>query len=161
MPHLGLLEVHLIGGKGMRNVEFLGKNDPYAILTYKTQNQKSKTQEGGGSNPVWKQKFYFKVDEEIDDVVIRVFDEDKQTADDALGEARIPLTRVLEEHEVPATFYDLIQSAGKVHGQVEAALKFISKEEGLPHMRGSKNGHYISHVHVEGPYGEDNAGGWQ
>ncbi|KAH7288056.1 hypothetical protein KP509_31G009700 [Ceratopteris richardii] len=161
MSQLGLVEVHLIGGKGMKNVDFLGENDPYAILAYKTQKQKSKTLEGGGSNPVWKQKFYFKVDEEIDDVVIQVFDEDERTADDAIGEARIPLSQVLEELEVPATFYDLKQSSGKVCGQVEVALKFISKEEDLPHMPGAKNGHYVSHAHVDGPYGEDNGGGWQ
>jgi hypothetical protein len=76
MAILGILKVHLHGGKGMRNVDFLGldfplphpilsflcfrfpiswsrssahfagKNDPYAVISYKTQDQKSKTLEG-------------------------------------------------------------------------------------------------------------------
>lgn len=146
----------------MKNVEFLGDNDPYALISYKTQDQKSKTLEGGGSAPVWKQRFFFEVDEEIADVIIKVFDEDKRTADDFIGEARIPLAKVVEELEVPATFYELVRPSGRAQGQIEVSLKFEPKMEkpvrpSVPHHY--QNGHSSSHY--SGPYGENNEGGWQ
>ncbi|KAH7281621.1 hypothetical protein KP509_36G055500 [Ceratopteris richardii] len=163
MSLLGHVEVFLIGGKDMKKVDFLGKNDPYAIISYKTQDQKSKSLEGAGSDPVWKQKFYFEVDEDIADVVIRVFDEDRHTADDFIGETRIPLARVLEESEVPAQFYDLVRKSGRTHGQVEVALKFTPLEKRPVQQPGThQNGqHSTKHHHIDGPYGDNNPGGWR
>jgi Ca2+-dependent lipid-binding protein len=42
---------------------------------------------GGGSDPVWNQAFYFEVDDEGGNVTIKIFDEDKHSADDIIGEA--------------------------------------------------------------------------
>jgi hypothetical protein len=43
---------------------------------------------GGGSDPVWNQSFYFEIDdEEGGNVTIKIFDEDKHSADDIIGEA--------------------------------------------------------------------------
>lgn len=156
---MGILEVYLIAGKGLKNVDFLGQNDPYAIISYKTQNQKSKTLEGGGSDPVWKQKFFFEVDDEVADVIIKVYDEDKRSADDSMGEARIPLARVLEDLEVPATFYGIVRPNGRMHGHIEVSLKFVAK--GIkPHLpvKNHQNGHGSNH---SGPYGDSSEGGWQ
>ncbi|KAI5055764.1 hypothetical protein GOP47_0029285 [Adiantum capillus-veneris] len=162
MAVLGIVEVFLIAGKGLKNVEFLGDNDPYALISYKTQDQKSKTLEAGGSNPAWKQRFFFEVDEEVADVIIKVYDEDKRTADDLIGEARIPLAKVVEELEVPANLYDLVRPSGRTHGQLEVSLKFepkVEKPKRPPASHGYQNGHSSS-LH-NGPYGENNEGGWQ
>ena len=43
---------------------------------------------GGGADPVWNQMFFFKVDEDNGDVVIKILDEDKHSADDIIGEAK-------------------------------------------------------------------------
>eukprot|EP00250_Pteridium_aquilinum_P008473 c17977_g1_i1 orf=269-781(+) len=170
MDAVGTLEVHLHGGKGMQNVDFLGKNDPYALISYKTQDQKSTTLEGGGSDPVWDQSFFFEVDDDSADVIIKFFDEDKNSNDDAIGEAKIPLAKVLEELEVPASTYDLLLPNGDTHGQVEVSLKFVptaTKPQPPPfqHPDGPHHHHgnhfNQSHHSGNGPYGNGNEGGWQ
>ncbi|KAH7283134.1 hypothetical protein KP509_35G063200 [Ceratopteris richardii] len=166
----GTLEVHLHGGKGIKNVEFFGKNDPYAIISYKTQDQKSKTLEGGGSDPVWDQSFFFQVEDDTSEVIVKIFDEDKRTADDPIGEAKIPFENVLEELEVPACGYDLVLPGGGTHGQVEVSLKFVpTKKEAEsaqspPFHPNGRMPHHSGHPHHTGnggPYGENNEGGWQ
>ncbi|MCO5578249.1 hypothetical protein L7F22_032088 [Adiantum nelumboides] len=170
MAAKGTLEVHLHGGKGLRNVEFFGQNDPYALLSYKTQDQKSKTLEGGGSNPVWNQSFFFEVDDgNVAEVIIKIFDEDKRSKDDAIGEAKINIGRVLEELEVPASLYDLVCTNGGTQGQIQVSLKFVPNESKPPPP--PFHPHQVPHHHVNhfnpphhesnGPYGDNNEGGWQ
>ncbi|KAI5064050.1 hypothetical protein GOP47_0020720 [Adiantum capillus-veneris] len=173
MAAKGTLEVHLHGGKEMRNVEFFGKNDPYALLSYKTQDQKSKTLEGGGSDPIWDQSFFFQVEDGDDstDVIIKIFDEDDRSKDDAIGEAKIPIGRVIEELEVPASSYDLVCTNGKTQGQVEVSLKFVpseqeSKLQPLPFHPDRPHHPHANHFNPahhgsNGPYGDSNEGGWQ
>lgn len=169
MAVLGTLEVHLICGKDMKNVEFFGKNDPYALVSYKNQDQKSKTLEGGGSDPVWDQSFFFEVDDGAADVIIKIFDEDEHSADDAIGESKIPLSKVLTELEVPASTYDLVRPSGHTQGQVEVSLKFVPKatepRPSASHHPKPQFHHNIlfkqQHHSSNGPYGDNTEGGWQ
>ena len=74
---------------------FVGKADPYVVMTYGTQTEKSATVDNN-HNPVWHVTGYFDVEEDsTSEITFEVFDEDVGK-DDALGKATINIQDVLE-----------------------------------------------------------------
>ncbi|XP_077236908.1 calcium-dependent lipid-binding (CaLB domain) family protein isoform X2 [Tasmannia lanceolata] len=95
----GILEVLLVDAKGLAKTECFGKMDPYVVIHYKNQERKSSVARRQGVNPVWNEKFNFRVDYPgADDqykLTFKIMDKDTFSKDDFVGEATIYVKDVL------------------------------------------------------------------
>ncbi|KAI5071608.1 hypothetical protein GOP47_0013859 [Adiantum capillus-veneris] len=123
----GSLELHLVQGHGLISADAFDKSDPYAIITCNKQTVKSKVMENAGSDPLWNQTFAFVIDSEVTEAIIRLYDRDTYTADDPLGNAKIPLQMVFVEGCVPPTDYKVFNSLRQEQGEIKVGLKFVPK----------------------------------
>ncbi|KAL8172479.1 hypothetical protein V2J09_024283 [Rumex salicifolius] len=129
MPH-GKLEVLLVSAKGLEGFDFLSNIDPYAILTCRTQEQKSSVAIDAGSNPEWNQYFIFTISGSVSELVIKLYDKDIFTADDYLGKAEIPLEAVILEGSLPIAAYNVVKD-GEYCGEVRLGLTFIPEGDSV------------------------------
>ncbi|KAL1360311.1 hypothetical protein HN51_005675 [Arachis hypogaea] len=122
MPR-GTLEVILVSAKGLKDADFLKKMDPYVILTYRAQENRSSVARGGGSNPRWNESFLFTVSDNVAELNLRIMDKDTFTRDDFLGEARIPLEPVFAAGSIQETSYNVVKNQNYC-GEIKVALTF-------------------------------------
>ena len=57
---MGRLSVLLVGAKGLRKADFMGKSDPYVELTFLSQQLQTSTTKRQTLNPLWNETFDFK-----------------------------------------------------------------------------------------------------
>jgi Ca2+-dependent lipid-binding protein len=123
----GTLQVLLVNAKKLNNSEFFGNMDPYAILKCRSHEQKSSVAKGAGTEPQWNESFVFTVSDDTSELFIKLMDEDNFTADDFLGEARIPLAPVFQEGNYPATVYRVVKDE-QYCGEVKVSLTFTPSQ---------------------------------
>ena len=71
--------------------------DPFVVVQYQSNKQRTKTVDGGGQNPKWeKEKFEFKIEKLTDKITFRCFDEDS-IVDDSLGELSVAIKLIAKE----------------------------------------------------------------
>eukprot|EP00850_Spirogloea_muscicola_P024087 SM000437S15696 [mRNA] locus=s437:30223:32473:- [translate_table: standard] len=88
----GCLTVTVIGAKGLRNADFIGKSDPLVILFVRTKFQVRTRTINNSLHPTWDETFELNVeDHETQRLVLRVFDEDLLGGDALLGVAAVQL----------------------------------------------------------------------
>ncbi|XP_073012366.1 elicitor-responsive protein 3-like [Typha latifolia] len=119
----GTLEVLLVSAKGLDDADFLGKMDPYAILICRTQEQKSNVKSGAGSDPEWNESFKFTLSNDVEELTIKLMDSDAVSADDFVGEAKIPLEPLFTEGSIPSTAYSVVKDQ-EFRGEIRVALTF-------------------------------------
>lgn len=75
----GVLAVTVVAAEDLPAVDFMGKADPFVVITLKKAEAKSKTRVVPDSlNPVWNQTFDFVVEDALHDLLIlEVWDHDK------------------------------------------------------------------------------------
>ncbi|KAG8366456.1 hypothetical protein BUALT_Bualt17G0081900 [Buddleja alternifolia] len=94
---------------------------------------------GEGSKPKWDETFLFKVTDNVTELKIRIMDKDTFTADDFVGEVRIPLEPVFEEDMVEPTSYNVVKDE-KYCGGLELASnlrednQFFADHPGAPQL---------------------------
>ncbi|KAJ1389423.1 C2 domain, partial [Sesbania bispinosa] len=91
---IGIMEVHLVKAKGLQNNDIFGKMDPYVLIQYKGQEQRSSVAIDQGRNPEWNEKFTFRVEypeagSGKSKLILKIMDEDTLSADDFIGQATI------------------------------------------------------------------------
>ncbi|XP_009408144.2 elicitor-responsive protein 3 [Musa acuminata AAA Group] len=123
----GTLEVLLVSAKGLEDVDFFGKMDPYAVLTYRSQEQKSSTASGAGSNPEWNETFVFNVSDNVSELIVKIMDSDTFSKDDFVGEAKIPLEAVFVEGSLTPTIYSVVKDQ-RYCGEIKVGLTFTPVE---------------------------------
>ncbi|GAB2210290.1 hypothetical protein Droror1_Dr00015553 [Drosera rotundifolia] len=64
--------------------------DPYAVLSVRSQEQKSNVATGNGSEPEWNETFVFTISGDAPELIIELMDKDNFSADDFVGEATKP-----------------------------------------------------------------------
>ncbi|GFR52793.1 hypothetical protein Agub_g15413 [Astrephomene gubernaculifera] len=89
----GEVTVHLHFGKGLKDCDWFGQQDPYVILRCGQAQYRSNTHISGGTNPVWNQVYVFQVDQEVE-VNIEVWDEDNIKPDDMIGKGTVDIVHV-------------------------------------------------------------------
>ncbi|XP_056858816.1 synaptotagmin-4 [Raphanus sativus] len=96
----GVLAVTVVAAEDLPAVDFMGKADPFVVITLKKAEAKSKTRVVPDSlNPVWNQTFDFVVEDALHDLLIlEVWDHDK-FGKDKIGRVIMTLTRVMLEGE--------------------------------------------------------------
>ncbi|KAI5082133.1 hypothetical protein GOP47_0001876 [Adiantum capillus-veneris] len=162
----GTLEVLLASGNGLKSGDFFSKTDAYAVLSCGSQSQKSNVARNQGSSPSWNQRFLFSVEEGVEELTLKIMDEDFMTADDELGCVTVPLETVFQLGKTPTSGYNVVKKNGKNRGEVKLSLTFTLKQRTDsfhynaagnsvhgPSMLGQGSG-------VQGPYGSGGGGGW-
>ncbi|XP_073128142.1 16 kDa phloem protein 1-like isoform X2 [Henckelia pumila] len=147
----GIMEVTLLQARGLKNTEFFGKIDPYVLIQYKNQELKSQTAGGKaskfrayfwqGSNPVWNEKFKFRVEypikgNEHHKLILKIMDKDTfMTQDDFVGQATINLKELFAigvengMAQLPPQKYRVVSTNKTYHGEIKVGVTFIAHEE--------------------------------
>ncbi|KAJ0967087.1 hypothetical protein J5N97_024004 [Dioscorea zingiberensis] len=126
----GTLEVLLVGAKGLENTDFLCDMDPYAVLTCRTQEQRSSIASGKGSDPEWNENFVFNISGGVSELNIKLMDSDSGSNDDFVGEAKIPLEALFTEGNIPVTVYNVVKDE-EYRGEIKIGLSFTPAEGNL------------------------------
>ncbi|XP_074273206.1 elicitor-responsive protein 3-like isoform X2 [Silene latifolia] len=100
MP-LGRLEVFLVNAKGLDNCDFLY----------------------GGTTPEWNETFVFRISGDVPELHLKIMDKDTFTADDFVGEAKIPLAAVFEKGSLQPTSYNVVKDE-EFKGEIKVGLTF-------------------------------------
>ncbi|KAK9766742.1 hypothetical protein K7432_003970 [Basidiobolus ranarum] len=123
MPR-GTLHIFAIEGKSLKNVEFLGKSDPYLVLhvdsAYKQQTDSKKDT----LNPAWQQRFTFDIYEGNNELLLECFDKESHGKDELIGSTSIPLDEVFGTDTEVDKWYTIQDKKGKDCGEIHLALKF-------------------------------------
>ncbi|KAH1117903.1 hypothetical protein AAZX31_17G106300 [Glycine max] len=101
----GVLSVTVISAEDLPATDFMGKSDPFVVLTLKKAETKNKTRVVNDSlNPVWNQTFDFVVEDGLHDMlIVEVWDHDT-FGKDYMGRCILTLTRVILEGEYKERF---------------------------------------------------------
>ncbi|OUZ99468.1 C2 calcium-dependent membrane targeting [Macleaya cordata] len=96
----GKLTVTVVKANNLKNMEMIGKSDPYAVVYIRPLFKVKTKTINNNLNPVWDQTFeLIAEDKETQSLVIEVMDEDDVTQDKRLGIAKLPLIEL--EPETP------------------------------------------------------------
>ncbi|XP_024012074.1 synaptotagmin-4 [Eutrema salsugineum] len=120
----GVLSVTVLSAEDLPAVDFMGKADPFVVITLKKSESKSKTRVVPDSlNPVWNQTFDFVVEDALHDLLIlEVWDHDK-FGKDKIGRVIMTLTRVMLEGE----FQECNELDGAKSGKLCIHLKWTPR----------------------------------
>ncbi|GAV83583.1 LOW QUALITY PROTEIN: C2 domain-containing protein [Cephalotus follicularis] len=112
----GVLSVTVISAEELPATDFMGKSDPYVVLTMKKSETRNKTRVVNDSlNPVWNQTFDFVVEDGLHDMLIlEVWDHDT-FGKDYMGRCILTLTRVILEGEYRDCFVLDEAKSGKLN----------------------------------------------
>ncbi|KAL2317246.1 hypothetical protein Fmac_031122 [Flemingia macrophylla] len=138
---IGLMEVMLIKAKGLQETDLFAHSDPYVLLRYKGQEHKSSVIHEGGRNPVWNEKFVFRVEYpgsgDQYKLNLIIMDKDVFSSDDFLGQATIHVKDLLAEGtengsaEIRPNKYSVVRADQSYYGEIEVGITFTRKEEEL------------------------------
>uniref|UniRef100_A0A7N0RI73 ADP-ribosylation factor GTPase-activating protein AGD11 n=1 Tax=Kalanchoe fedtschenkoi TaxID=63787 RepID=A0A7N0RI73_KALFE len=97
---VGLVKVNIVKGTRLA-VRDMVTSDPYVVLSLGTQTVKTRVIKNN-LNPVWNEQLMLSIPEEVPPLKVLVYDKDKFTTDDFMGEAEIdiqPLLTAAKENE--------------------------------------------------------------
>nr|KYP57319.1 Extended synaptotagmin-3 [Cajanus cajan] len=118
----GVLSVTVISAEDLPATDFMGKSDPFVVLTLKKAETKNKTRVVNDSlNPVWNQTFDFVVEDGLHDMlIVEVWDHDT-FGKDYMGRCILTLTKVILEGEYKERF----ELDGAKSGYLNLHLKWV------------------------------------
>lgn len=119
----GSLEVTLKHATDLKDVDFLGKQDPYCVLTVGHLSLRTKTHTDGGRNPVWNEMFAFENVRGDQTLKLEFFDENMVLRDVAIGGCKISLQRAFTTGKDDVCVPVLTKKA-KHRGDVYVSLVF-------------------------------------
>lgn len=137
-----ILKVKVIAGIGLAKKDILGASDPYTRLslydpvTGEIASLQTKTIKKT-LDPKWNEEFFFRVDPKKHRLLFEVFDENRLTRDDFLGQVDIPLNQIPTENpnnERPYTFKDFLlhprSHKSRVKGHLRLKMTYLPKNPG-------------------------------
>ncbi|KAF7660588.1 hypothetical protein LDENG_00279190 [Lucifuga dentata] len=137
-----ILKVKVIAGIGLAKKDIIGASDPYTrlslydpvngeIISLQTKTIKKTL------DPKWNEEFYFRVHPRKHRLLFEVFDENRLTRDDFLGQVDIPLHQIPTENpnsERPYTFKDFLlhprSHKSRVKGHLRLKMTYLPKNSG-------------------------------
>ncbi|XP_073311194.1 uncharacterized protein [Primulina huaijiensis] len=90
-----VLEITVVGCNKLRNTEWISRQDPYVCLDYASLKRRTRTCNGGGKNPTFHEKFEITLIEGFLEINITVWNSNKLTSDDFIGNGKLLLQGVL------------------------------------------------------------------
>ncbi|XP_029900894.1 E3 ubiquitin-protein ligase NEDD4-like isoform X2 [Myripristis murdjan] len=137
-----ILRVKVIAGIGLAKKDILGASDPYTRLSLydpingELTSLQTKTIKKT-LDPKWNEEFYFRVDPRKHRLLLEVFDENRLTRDDFLGQVDVPLHQIPTENpntERPYTFKDFLlhprSHKSRVKGHLRLKMTYLPKNSG-------------------------------
>ncbi|XP_030649981.1 E3 ubiquitin-protein ligase NEDD4-like isoform X2 [Chanos chanos] len=137
-----ILRVKIIAGIGLAKKDILGASDPYTrvslydpvngeLTSLQTKTIKKTL------DPKWNEEFYFRVHPRKHRLLLEVFDENRLTRDDFLGQVDVPLLHIPTENpntERPYTFKDFLlhprSHKSRVKGYLRLKMTYLPKNGG-------------------------------
>ncbi|XP_067232572.1 E3 ubiquitin-protein ligase NEDD4-like isoform X16 [Chanodichthys erythropterus] len=156
-----VLRVKVIAGIDLAKKDIIGASDPYVKLSLYVADEnrelalvQTKTIKKT-LNPKWNEEFYFRVCPQNHRLLFEVFDENRLTRDDFLGQVDVPLTHLPTEDpamERPYTFKDFLlrprSHKSRVKGYLRLKMAYLPKngghEEESSEMREEAEGWEVS-----------------
>ncbi|EFJ43588.1 hypothetical protein VOLCADRAFT_106750 [Volvox carteri f. nagariensis] len=123
----GILTVTIEYAKDLKDKDWFGKQDPFAVIRVGGQTFRTRTHNNGGKNPVWNETFNINIvnDNTID---MTIYDSDLGK-DDFIGTATISLVKAREQgHDYQQC--PVRTKSGKQHGFVAVRLQFVKNPGG-------------------------------
>jgi len=102
---VGKLTLNVVAGKGLKDMELIGKMDPYVVLKCGKEEFKTKVQKKAGCNPTFNQSFIFNLEGKEDVLHVNVLDEEL-VSDAHIGRADLNLLNLVKTDK--ATGYQLV-----------------------------------------------------
>ncbi|XP_078105464.1 E3 ubiquitin-protein ligase NEDD4 isoform X3 [Sander vitreus] len=134
-----VLKVKVVAGIGLAKKDILGASDPYTRLSLydpingEITSLQTKTKKKT-LDPKWNEEFFFRVDPSRHRLLLEVFDENRLTRDDFLGQVDIPLNQIPTENpntERPYTFKDFLlhprSHKSRVKGHLRLKMTYLPK----------------------------------
>ncbi|QCE01228.1 elicitor-responsive protein 1 isoform X1 [Vigna unguiculata] len=135
----GFMEVELVKAKGLHDTDVFARMDPYVLLQYKGQERKSRVIHEGGRNPVWNEKFVFRVEYpgsgDQYKLNLVIMDKDVFSADDFVGQAAVHVKDLLAEGTEKGSAvlrphkYSVVRADQSYCGEIEVGITFTLKEQ--------------------------------
>ncbi|KAM3876779.1 E3 ubiquitin-protein ligase NEDD4-like [Diretmus argenteus] len=137
-----ILRVKVVAGIGLAKKDILGASDPYTRLSLydpvigEITSLQTKTIKKT-LDPKWNEEFYFTVHPRKHRLLLEVFDENRLTRDDFLGQVDVPLQQIPTENpntERPYTFKDFLlhprSHKSRVKGHLRLKMTYLPKTSG-------------------------------
>ncbi|KAK1420323.1 hypothetical protein QVD17_21831 [Tagetes erecta] len=86
---IGMIKVNVVSGNDLV-IRDVMSSDPYVLLSLGTQSVKTRVIKNN-LNPVWNEKLMLSIPHDVPPLIVNVFDKDKFTNDDFMGEAEIDI----------------------------------------------------------------------
>ncbi|CAI2180569.1 4402_t:CDS:2 [Funneliformis geosporum] len=120
----GKLEVHIVQGRGIKDMDTVGQGDPYVELWLdEDSSTKHKTDSRSGTNtPVWDKYFHYFV-KNHKELHLRLLDEDVG-ASELIGVCSIPLADVYEKRYVDQWVHLPDKKSQESNGEVRVILEY-------------------------------------
>ncbi|XP_023251484.1 E3 ubiquitin-protein ligase NEDD4 isoform X2 [Seriola lalandi dorsalis] len=137
-----VVKVKVIAGIGLAKKDILGASDPYTRLSLydpingEITSLQTKTIKKT-LDPKWNEEFFFRVNPRKHRLLLEVFDENRLTRDDFLGQVDVPLNQIPTENpntERPYTFKDFLlhprSHKSRVKGHLRLKMTYLPKNSG-------------------------------
>uniref|UniRef100_A0A1D1YXL8 C2 domain-containing protein At1g63220 n=1 Tax=Anthurium amnicola TaxID=1678845 RepID=A0A1D1YXL8_9ARAE len=119
----GKLEVHIVEGRNIKDMDTIGQGDPYVELWLDNETKKHKTDaRSGTATPVWDKFFHYFVNGHKE-LNVRVLDEDVGM-DEEIGASKISLEEVYGSRYVDKWIHLPDSKTSKSNGEVRVILEF-------------------------------------
>jgi Ca2+-dependent lipid-binding protein len=124
---IGMLSVTIYEGRNLKNMELVGKQDPYCKFDFgKKYTKRSKTVKKGGRNPYFKEEellFWVSKDNWHNDLILSCYDEDVGS-DDLIGQARFSVLPYMVQEEAKQELVQLRNKKDKT-GEILMKIEFL------------------------------------
>lgn len=108
------LTVELCSASGLEDTEYIGKSDPYVVLSVGKTERKTKVAEDQAAAPKWNEKLTIPVLQTDTEILIRILNDNTMAKDDEIGRVVIPVSEVrFGSHAYP------VLRKGKPHGELK------------------------------------------
>ncbi|XP_073042483.1 elicitor-responsive protein 3-like isoform X2 [Primulina eburnea] len=149
-----LLEITVVGCNKLRNTEWISRQDPYVCLEYASSKHRTRTCYGGGKNPTFQDKFDIILIEGLLDINITVWNSNKLTFDDFIGNGKVPLQGVLFQGYVDSC-WPLQDRRGRNAGEVRLVMHYPNAKKQTTTTYGPSAPPYAAtpphHAHYSAP----------
>ena len=127
---IGVIRLHLHSANDLRNLETMGKSDPYVRVLLSGVTKRRTVTFKNNLNPTWDEVLYVPVHSPREKLTLEVMDEEKMGKDRSLGEVEVSLSDYIRENENGDYEVDdekqLLRSGLRLHGrgQVKGYLNY-------------------------------------
>ncbi|MEW5315853.1 MAG: hypothetical protein WDW38_007255 [Sanguina aurantia] len=121
----GILRVQLKSATELRPADVTGASDPYAVLSVGSSVGRSRVV-NASLNPTWDEVFWLYVrDPESEMLKVRLWDSDFLKSDDDLGNAMMPIARLLETVNTATPVELTLRDPGAGRGKVQLSVTYL------------------------------------